>query len=88
MEPMRASLTTEAGGEVATVEGEIEPPGGEGGPTIGRFEIEDTPELMQDVMDGKAFHLAIEGGSRLTIKIDSISTTAKSGISVANFSTI
>ena len=83
---MRASLTSEAGGEVATVEGEIESPGGEGGTTKGHFEIQDTPELMQDVMDGKLFNLAIEGGNRLTIKIDSISTTAKSGISLAKFS--
>jgi hypothetical protein len=84
MNPFRARLTNQAGGEVATIEGEIESPGG----TTGRFEIQDTPEFMQDVMDGKTFGLAIEGGSPLTIKIDSISTTAKSGISLANFSSI
>ena len=86
MQPMRASLTSEAGGEVATVEGEIESPGAGGGTTKGHFEIQDTPEFMQDVMDGKPFNLALEGGSRLVIKIDSISTTPKSGISLANFS--
>jgi hypothetical protein len=85
MQPMRASLTSVAGGQEVTVEGEVDSPEGAGG-TTGQFEIQDTPEFMQEVMDGKEFSLAIDGGSRLTIKITSISTTEKSGISLAKFS--
>ena len=87
MQAMRGKLTSEAGGEALDVEGELDSPEGQSA-VSGQFEVQETPELMQNVMDGKNFQLAVDGASTLSIKITSISTTDKPGTSLASFSTI
>jgi hypothetical protein len=87
MQAMRGKLTPEAGGDALDVEGELDSPEDQS-EIIGQFEVQDSPELMQDVMDGKSFQLAVDGAATLTIKITTISTTDKPGTSLAIFKTI
>lgn len=88
MESFHASLADEAGQAIAEVDGTMESAEEAAGARIGRFELQDTPSFIQGVMDEKTFQLQVEGGDTLTIRVDSISTAAKSGYSVAAFSTV
>jgi|GEM_PF-3056421 len=87
MENFHASLADDTGQSIAEVDGTIESSEEAAGVRCGRFELEDTPAFIQGVMDEKTFRLQVEGGDTLTIRVDSISTAAKSGYSVAAFST-
>ena len=86
MDPFRAALTDEDGQAIGQVEGTIEPAGA--GARSGRFELQETESFMQGVMDGKRFHLQVENGDTLTIKVDSVSTGSQPGSSEAVFSTV
>ena len=88
MEPFRASLADEDGQAIAEVEGTIESQEESAGARSGRFELPDTASFMQGVLDGKTFRLRIDGGDALTIKVESVSPSSRSGSSEAAFSTV
>jgi hypothetical protein len=86
MQPFRATLIDEGSQAIAEVEGSIESPGETEGSRRGRFEVQEDPSFMQGVLDQKAFHLQLEDGSELTIKVDSTSTSSRPGHSSVEFS--
>ena len=86
MQPFRATLIDDNSEAIASVEGSIESPEESKGSRRGRFEVQDDPSFMQGVLDKKTFHLQLDDGSEIAIKVDSASPTSRSGFSVVEFS--
>jgi hypothetical protein len=86
MQPIRATLTDDAGQAIADVEGSIQSSEGTQGPRQGTFEFQETESFMQGVLDQKTFGLELDDGSRLTIRVGSVSSTARPGYSRVEFS--
>ena len=86
MQPFRATLIDDQSQAIAEVEGSIESPEETQGPRRGRFEVPEDPSFLQGVVDQKTFHLQLDDGSELAIKVDSSSTTARPGYSQVEFS--
>jgi hypothetical protein len=74
------------GQAIADVEGSIESPDETEGSRRGKFEVQEDPSFMQGILDKKTFHLQLDDGSELTIKVDSASTALRSGYSLVEFS--
>jgi hypothetical protein len=87
MQPFRAALTDDAGQAIGSVAGSIDSPAGTQGPRRGEFEVQETDVLMQGILEQKTFCLALDDGSRLTIRVGSVSATG-SGSSRAEFSVV
>jgi hypothetical protein len=85
MQPFRATLTDNASQAIATVEGSIDSPEESEGSRRGRFEVQADPSFMQRVLDKKTFHLQLDDGREIAIKVDSASPTSKPGFSVVEF---
>jgi hypothetical protein len=88
MQPFRAALIDDGSQLIADVDGSIESPEESEGSRRGRFEIQDDPSFMQGVLDKKAFHLQLDDGSDIAIKVDSASSTSRPGFSLVEFSCI
>jgi hypothetical protein len=86
MQSFRATLTDDAGQEIADVEGSIQSPDEAQGPRRGEFEFPETESFMQGVLDQKAFRLDLDDGDQLTIQVGSVSTSARPGYSRVEFS--
>jgi hypothetical protein len=86
MQPFRAALIDENSEAIATVEGSIESPEESEVPRRGRFEVQEDPAFMQGVLDKKTFHLKLDDGREISIKVDSASPTSRPGFSVVEFS--
>jgi hypothetical protein len=86
MQPFRATLTDDTGQSISDIEGSIQAPEESQGPRQGEFEFQETGEFMQGVLEGKTFHLEVADGSQLTIRVDSVSTSARPGYSRVKFS--
>jgi hypothetical protein len=85
MQPFRATLIDDADQAIAAIEGSIESPGESDASRRGMFEMQEDESFMQGVLDHKLFHLQLDDGSELTIKVDSASTTSKPGYSQVEF---
>jgi hypothetical protein len=86
MQQFRATLIDDNSQAIADVEGSIESPEGTEGSRRGRFEVQDDPSFMQGVLDKRTFHLQLDDGGEIAIKVDSASPTSKPGVSVVEFS--
>jgi hypothetical protein len=86
MQPFRATLIDDQSQAIAEVEGSIESPEETQGSRRGRFEVQEDPSFLQGVLDQKTFHLQLDDGSQLAIKVDSTSTASRSGYSLVEFS--
>jgi hypothetical protein len=86
MQPFRATLIDENSEAIATVEGSIESTEASEGSRRGRFEVQEDPAFMQGVLDKKTFHLQLDDGREIAIKVDSASPTSRPGFSVVEFS--
>jgi hypothetical protein len=86
MQPFRATLIDDDSQAIAAVEGSIQSPEESDGSRRGRFELQEDESFMQGILDQKTFHLQLDDGSELTIKVDSTSTTSKLGYSLVEFS--
>jgi hypothetical protein len=71
MQPFRATLIDDNSEAIADVEGSIESPEESEGSRRGRFEVQDDPSFMQGVLDKKTFHLQLDDGREIAIKVDS-----------------
>jgi hypothetical protein len=85
MQPFRATLIDDNSQAIAAVEGSIESPEESEGSRRGRFEVQEDPSFMQGVLDKKTFHLQLDEGREIAIKIDSASSTSRPGFSVVEF---
>jgi hypothetical protein len=85
MQPFHATLIDDNSEAIAAVEGSIESPEASEGSRHGRFEVQDDPSFMQGVLDKKTFHLQLDDGRELAIKVDSASHTSRPGFSVVEF---
>jgi len=88
MQPFRATLVNDNSEAIAAVEGSIGSPEESEGPRRGRFEVQDDPAFMQGVLDIKTFHLQLDDGREIAIKVDSASPTSRPGFSVVEFSCV
>jgi hypothetical protein len=86
MQPFRAVLIDDNSEAIADVEGSIESPEESEGSRRGRFEVRDDPSFMQGVLDKKTFHLQLDDGREIAIKLDSASSTSRAGFSLVEFS--
>ena len=86
MQPFRATLIDDNSEAIADVEGSIQSPEESEGSRRGRFEVQDDPSFMQGVLDKKTFHLQLDDGREIAIKVDSASPTSRPGFSVVEFS--
>lgn len=86
MQPFRATLTDDAGQEIADVEGSIQSPEEAQGPRRGEFECQENESLMQGILDQKAFRLELDDGNKLTIRVGSVSTSTRPGYTTVAFS--
>jgi hypothetical protein len=86
MQPFRATLIDDDSHAIADVEGSIQSPDETDGPRRGKFELQEDQSLMQGILDQKTYHLQLEDGSELTIRVDSAATTSKPGYSLVEFS--
>ena len=86
MQPFRATLIDDNSEAIAAVEGSIEFSEGSEGSRRGRFEVQDDPSFMQGVLDKKTFHLQLDDGREIAIKVDSASSASRPGISLVQFS--
>ena len=86
MQSFRATLTDDAGQAIAEIDGSIQSPIESQGPRKGEFELQETESFMQQVLEAKTFRLAIDDGSQLTIRVDSVSTITRPGYSKVEFS--
>jgi hypothetical protein len=73
---------------IADVDGSIESPEESEGSRRGRFEVQHDPSFMQGVLDKKTFHLQLDDGREIAIKVDSASATSRPGCSLVEFSCI
>ena len=85
MQPFRATLIDDNSEAIAAVEGSIEFSEGSEGSRRGRFEVQEDPAFMQGVLDKKTFHLQLDDGREIAIKVDSASPTSRPGFSVVEF---
>jgi hypothetical protein len=81
MQPFRATLVGDSGEAIADVEGSIESPEAR----RGRFEVQEDPSFMQGVLEKKAFHLHLDDGREIAIKVDSASPASRPGFSSVEF---
>ena len=88
MQPFRATLIDDNSEAIADVEGSIESPEESEGSRRGRFEVQEDPAFMQGVLDKKTFHLQLDDGREIAIKVDSASSTSRPGFSFVEFSCI
>jgi hypothetical protein len=88
MQPFRAALIDDNSQLIADVDGSIESPEESKGSRRGRFEVQDDPSFMQGVLDKKMFHLQLDDGREIAIKVDSTSSTSSPGCSLVEFSCI
>jgi hypothetical protein len=88
MQPFRATLTDDAGQAIAEVAGSIDSPEATQRPCRGEFEVQETGSFMQGILEQKTFCLELEGGNRLTIRVDSVSAATGSGSSRVDFSVV
>jgi hypothetical protein len=88
MQPFRATLTDDADQAIADIEGSIQSRDETQGPRQGEFEFQETESFMQGVLDQKSFRLALDDGTRLTIRADSVSAIARPGYSKVAFSVL
>jgi hypothetical protein len=86
MQPFRATLIDDEGQAIAEVEGSIESAEQSGGSRRGRFQVQDDPAFMQGVLDKKPFHLKLDDGNEIAIKVDSASPSSRPGFSSVEFS--
>jgi hypothetical protein len=86
MQPFRATLIDDNSEAIADVEGSIESPEESEGSRRGRFEVQDDPSFMQGVLDKKTFHLQLDDGTEIAMKVDSASSSTRPGFSVVEFS--
>ena len=86
MQPFRATLIDDNSEAIAAVEGSIESPEESEGSRRGRFEVQEDPAFMQGVLDKKTFHLQLDDGREIAIKVDSASPTSRPGFSDVEFS--
>jgi hypothetical protein len=86
MQPFRATLSDDAGQAIAEIEGSIQSPSETQGPRKGEFEFQENESFLQGVLEEKTFHLDVDDGSKLTIRVDSVSTTTRPGYSKVEFS--
>jgi hypothetical protein len=86
MQPFRRTLIDDNSEAIADVEGSIESPEESEGSRRGRFEVQDDPSFMQEVLDKKTFHLQLDDGREIAIKVDSASSTSRPGFSLVEFS--
>ena len=86
MQPFRAVLIDDNSEAIANVEGSIESPAEIKGSRRGRFEVQDDGSFMQGVLDKKTFHLQLDDGREIAIKVDSASSTSRPGFSLVEFS--
>jgi hypothetical protein len=86
MPALRGTLTDPAGEVSVEVEGSIEPPGG--GARKGEFEFQDSDAVIQGALEGKTFHLSADDGSQLDVRLESVSTSGRSGFSRAEFTSL
>ena len=86
MQTFSAALIDDNSQLIADVDGSIESPEESEGSRRGRFEVKDDPSFMQGVLDKKTFHLQLDDGSEIAIKVDSASPTSKPGFAVVEFS--
>jgi hypothetical protein len=59
-----------------------------GGACQGTFEVQETEELMQSVLEGKTFGLNVEDGSQLSIHAESASVSSRLGFTTARISSV
>jgi hypothetical protein len=88
MQPFRATLVDDSGEAIADVEGSIESPEESAGSRRGRFEVQEDPSFMQGVLEKKAFHLHLDDGSEIAIKVDSASPASSAGLSLVEFTSM
>jgi hypothetical protein len=88
MQPFRATLTDDAGQEIANIEGSIQSAQESRGPRQGDFQFEETDSFMQGVLDDKTFRLQMDDGSNLRIHVNSVSTAAGPGASKVEFACV
>ena len=88
MQPFRATLIDDNSEAIAAVEGSIESPEESEGSRRGRFEVQEDPAFMQGVLDKKTFHLQLDDGREIAIKVDSASPASKPGFSVVEFTSM
>jgi hypothetical protein len=86
MQPFRATLIDDNGQAIAEVEGSIESPEETDRSRRGRFEVQEDPSFMQGVLEKKTFHLHLDDGREIAIKVDSASSASRPGISLVQFS--
>ena len=86
MQPFRATLIDDDSQAIADVEGSIQSAEEINGPRRGRFELHEHESFTQGILDQKTFHLQLDDGGELTIRVDSASTTSKPGYSLVEFS--
>jgi len=88
MQTFSAALIDDNSQLIADVDGSIESPEESEGFRRGRFEVQDDPSFMQGVLNKKTFHLQLDDGSEIAIKVDSASPTSRPGFSLVEFSCI
>jgi hypothetical protein len=86
MQPFHAVLIDDNSEAIAEVEGSIESPEASKGSRRGTFEVAEDASFMEAVLDKKTFHLQLEDGTEIAIKVDSASTTSRPGFSFVEFS--
>ena len=86
MQPFHATLIDDNSEAIAAVEGSIESPEESEGSRRGRFEVQDDPAFMQGVLDKKTFHLQLDDGREIAIKVDSASPISRPGFALIEFS--
>jgi hypothetical protein len=88
MQPFRAALIDDNSQLIADVDGSIESPEESEESRRGRFEVQDDPSFMQGVLDKKTFHLQLDDGREIAIRVESASSTSRPGFSLVEFSCI
>jgi hypothetical protein len=88
MQPFRAKLTDDAGQAIGSVEGSIDSPEATQAPRRGEFEFQENDLFMQGMLDQKTFCLELDDGSRLSIRVGSVSAMTGSGSSRVEFSVV
>ena len=86
MQPFRATLIDDNSEAIADVEGSIESPEESEGSRRGRFVVQEDPSFMQGVLDKQTFHLQLDDGRELAIKVESASSASRPGFSLVEFS--
>jgi hypothetical protein len=88
MQSFRATLIDDNSQAIAAVEGSIQSPEESRGSRRGTFEVQDNPSFMQEVLDNKTFHLQLDDGTGIAIKVDSASPSSRPGFSAIEFTCV